>query len=102
MKYRSIVVTGVANSAAVPLDIYLTPFNVSMACVVSATATYTVQYTLDDLSLGTPTNWFNHATMTGLSATANGTIISPVTAVRLTVSGSTGTVTFQIAQAGVQ
>ena len=38
-------VTGVGNSVPDPLDHFLTPFNVSLAVVVTGTITYTVQYT---------------------------------------------------------
>lgn len=42
-------VTGVGNSPAIPMDHRAQFFNVGIEAVVSATATYNVQYTLDDI-----------------------------------------------------
>ena len=50
-----ITVSSLANSNVVPLDTCRDPFNIGIACVLSAGAslTYTVQYTYDDVQAPT-------------------------------------------------
>lgn len=96
----------VAISAACPLDHYENPFNLSLAVVIATTATAKVQYTLDDPasasdSSGTGLTWFDHATLTAITASAVGNIAFPVRAVRLNVTAWTaGNVTMTVLQAG--
>lgn len=97
-------ITGVANDVPVPLDIYLIPFNVSIAVTVSGTITYSVQWTQDD-PFNPPAaglTWF--AGPTNLQAATDneaGSLVSPVRAVRLITTAGTGTATMTINQAGV-
>jgi hypothetical protein len=97
-------VTGVGNSAVDPLDHYLTPFNVSLAVVVTGTITYTVQYTYDDVfapNYNPATgNWLPHPSLTAQTATKDSNIAYPVRGVRLTTSAGTGTATLTVIQAG--
>ena len=97
-------VTGVGNSVPDPLDHYLTPFNVSLAVVVTGTITYTVQYTYDDVFAPTYNpatgNWLPHPSLTAQTATKDSNIAYPVRAVRLTTSAGTGTATLTDSQAG--
>lgn len=104
------VVTGVANSPAIPMDYRAQVFNVGVECIVSATATYNVQYTLDDI-YGTGTiNWFNAVTtipasgtvLTGASTSQMASITVPCSAIRLNVTASTGTVTLTLIQTSGQ
>jgi hypothetical protein len=105
------VVTGVANSASIPMDHRAQFFNVGIEVLVSATATYNVQYTLDDIynPLITPT-WFNvtttipvaGTTFVGASANAVGNVTVPCSAMRLNVTASTGTVTMTLLQSSGQ
>jgi|SRR5579859_1114177 len=93
-------VTGVANSPVIPMDQRAQFFNVGIAVTVSATATYNVQYTLDDIynSAITPT-WFTMAApFTGASANASGNFTIPCSAIRLNVTASTGSVTITLLQ----
>jgi len=87
-------VTGVGVSPAIPVDTNLAPFNVSFGCVISATASYTVEHTFDDLrdSTITPT-WFPHPFVAAQTANKDGNYAMPITAYRLNVSASTGSVT---------
>lgn len=96
-------VTGVANSPAIPLDYRAQVFNVGIECVVSATATYNVQYTLDDI-YGTGTiTWFTMASpFTGATANAVGNLTVPASAIRLNVTASTGSVTITLLQSSGQ
>lgn len=104
-------VTGVANSPVIPLDYRAQVFNVGIQAVVSATATYNVQYTLDDIynSAITPT-WTNVTTtiptsgtvLTGASTNEVANITIPCSALRLNVTASTGTVTITVIQSSGQ
>lgn len=94
--------TGVGALQPIPLDIYLDPFNATLNCVASGTVNYTAQYTFDNVFSGAgPFNWVNHGDLTAKTSTATGTLISPVTAVRLVTNSGTGTITFNVIQAGV-
>jgi hypothetical protein len=95
--------TEVGASMPIPLDQYLTPFNVSLVCDVTGTVNYTVQFTGDDVFAGTgvgPFTWFDHPDITGSTADDTGTYISPVTATRIVTNSGTGSVAFTILQAG--
>lgn len=106
MRPIRITITGAATSAPVPMDLYQCPFNVSLLCKKSSGATvdYTVQYTGDDVFASdfdaSTAKWFNHADLTNKTADATGTLVNPVTAVRLVVTTSNGTVTIEIIQSG--
>lgn len=94
--------TAVGASAAVPLDMYLDPFNTSLFVDVTGTVNVTVQYTGDDnvlTSVG-PFTWFDHSDLTSKSADSVGTIISPVTAVRMVTNSGTGTAELTVLQSG--
>lgn len=99
MRPVSVTVTGVANSAAIPMDYVQAPFAVGVGCVISATATYTVQHTFDDVQDATVTpTWFSNSGITAKTANTDGNYAFPVRAVRLNVSASTGTVTMTLIQ----
>ena len=92
-------------TAPVPLDQYISPFNVSLAIVPAGTSTYTVQYTFDDpfatdFTPATAT-WFNHPDLTAESGNNDGNFAFPVRATRLNVSATTADVTFYVTQAGI-
>jgi hypothetical protein len=96
--------TGVGASMPIPLDQYISPFNVSLICDVTGTVNYTVQFTGDDVFAGTgvgPFTWFDHPDITGSTADDTGTFISPVAATRIVTNSGTGSVVFQIRQAGI-
>jgi hypothetical protein len=101
---RPIVVrqTGAGSSSAVPMDHYQSPFNVGFGVVVSGTVNYTVQHTFDDIfdSSVTPV-WFNHPTIIGQTANADGNYAFPVTAIKLLVNSGAGTATLTLVQAGM-
>lgn len=99
---------GVQNTAVAPMDLYLTPFNVSLQAVITGAPTYTVEYTNDDVFSPTfnpaTANWTPVAGMTAAVASANATLISPVTAIRMrqTAGAAPNAVQLRITQAGVQ
>lgn len=95
-------VTGAGSSDAIPLDTYISPFNIGVGVVITGTVTYTVQHTFDNIfdAAVTPV-WFNHPTLTG-SASLDGNYAFPVTAIRVTNAvGSTGTTKITAIQAGI-
>lgn len=95
---------GVSDGAVIPLDIYIAPFSVSIGTTVTGAATYTVEYTLDDIwapgydpATG---NWVPLAGMTDETLSANTILISPVTGVRMRQTVGVGSVLLQVVQAG--
>ncbi|MGH9439961.1 MAG: hypothetical protein ACRD22_19295 [Terriglobia bacterium] len=96
------VVTGIGISKIIPTDHYQAPFNLSLAVDISATATYNVEYTLDDISSGqAPATWYSVPNFGALSAAKQGQLTQPCTAVRLNVTASTGTATLRGMQSGL-
>lgn len=94
--------TGTGSSGLAVLDHYQTPFNVSIGAVTSGTVNYTIQHTFDDVlnSAVTPT-WFNHPTMTSLTANSDGNYAFPVRAIKILVNSGAGSVTATVIQAGM-
>lgn len=103
MRPVRITVTGVADSAPIPLDLYLTPFNVSLAVEVTGDITYSVQWTTDDIyNTAVVPVWFAAAAnLTAATDNQVASLVSPVTAVRLSNSAGTGSAKLTVAQAGV-
>lgn len=96
-------VSGVANSPAIPMDHRAQFFNVGIEVTVSATATYNVQFTMDDIYSGVTPTWFNvPSPFTGATANQIGNITIPCSAMRLNVTASTGTVTMTLLQSSGQ
>lgn len=104
MRPTSVTVVGAATSVPIPLNYHSTPFNVTLqVSVVSGVIDATVQYTNDDIRAEgwTPAggNWFNHVDLTNVAALSDGTLISPVSAIRL-VNAAAGTAKLDIRSAG--
>jgi hypothetical protein len=100
---RPVVVTqtGAGTSAAIPLDVYIAPFQVSIFCHEIAAASYKLQYTYDNIfdSSITPI-WIDSTDIPALSSgdkQSNFTV--PVSACRLVVAS--GTVSITVQQAGI-
>ena len=102
--------TGVGQSTPVILDPKVKAFNVGFGCAVSGTPTYTVQYCYDDL-LGNTGNrvtianatWYPHSVLNGVSVSMSNSFTSPVSAVRINVTGvvaGTDSVTMTLIQEG--
>lgn len=91
--------TGVGNSVPVPLDARKAPFTVAIAFIVTGTATYSLQHTYDDITVGAPVNWFTNISITNLTVNAEAQYTAPVRAVRLSVSAGSGSVQMQIIDA---
>jgi hypothetical protein len=92
---------GVGASMPIPVDQYLTPFQVSLWIDVTGTVNVTAQYTGDPVLEGSgPFLWFDHSELTSVSADDVGTMISPVSATRLVTNSGTDSVVFRVKQAG--
>lgn len=94
--------TGVGASQPIPLDLYIDPFDASLFLDITGTVNVTAQYTgdTDVLTSNGPFVWFDHSDLTGVTADDVGTIISPVTAVRLLTNSGTGSAELTVLQAG--
>ena len=96
-----------ADGAWIPLDHYMTPFEVRVVCAITAGAnlTYGLDMTLSDVMadgfMEDDAVIFDHGTVNAETASVNGVIDKVVRAVRLAVTGFVGgTVTMQLAQSG--
>lgn len=108
MRPIRVVVGSQTASRTIPLDQYISPFNIGLGVSLSAGAslTYTVQHTFDDVWSPdfdpATANWFSHATMTNKNTSFDGNYAYPVTAIRLNVTAWTsGTATLTAVQAGI-
>lgn len=93
------------NSSVCPMDLGVTPTNISLVAVITGAATYSVQYTLDDVFSPTfdqtTAKWNDVTTMSGIAVDGQGTIVSPVTGIRLRQTAGAGSVSLRITQAGI-
>lgn len=104
MRPVTVDAVGAVTTDPIPLNWRKTPFNVTLqVSIVSGAINATVQYTADDIRAdgwsAASANWFNHADLTGVVALDIGTLISPVTAVRM-ANTDTGTARLTIISAG--
>ena len=118
------VEAGTGTSKAIPLDTYISPFQVNVGISVSDDAEYAIQYTVDNVfDPNITATWYNVPSnvypddallqengdfllqendgeiLTG-DENVNAYIDYPVSAVRLNTSTNTGTVTMTVLQAG--
>lgn len=97
----TITQVGVGASKPIPLDTYQSHTDTGLAAVVTGTATYSVQHTLDNvLDPNVTPTWFDHTTLTGQTATKDGFYDRPIAAVRINVTAGTGTVALTVLQPG--
>lgn len=108
MRPIRVTVSSATASNVIPLDQYISPFNLGLGVSLSAGAslTYTVQHTFDDVFSSTfdpaTANWFSHATMVNKTTSFDGNYAYPVTAIRLNVTVYTsGSATMTVVQAGI-
>ena len=102
MRPVSVTVAGVGVSAPIPMDYTLPNFSVGIGCKISATATYTVQHTFDDIWAPgfnpASATWFPNSGLTARTVNSDGNYAFPVRAIRLSVASSTGNVTMDVIQ----
>ena len=102
MRQQVVSKTGVGSSAAIPMNLDSTPFNVGFGVVVTGTVTYTVQHTFDNpWTTATPV-WFDHPTVAAVvNANADGNYAFPVAAIKVVVTSGAGTAALTVIQAGI-
>ena len=104
---RPVVLTtsGVSVSAVCPLDLHTAPGNTALGVVITAPATYTVQYTYDDVYSPTfnpgAATWFPHATLVALSANGDGNFAFTPRGVRLNQTAGAGSAILTVMQSGL-
>lgn len=108
MRPTSVTVSSAAASNPIPLDHYISPFNLGLGVSLSVGAdlNYTVQHTFDDVWAPdfnpATAKWFNHATMASKTTSFDGNYAYPVMAVRVVVNTHTsGSATLTVIQAGI-
>ena len=94
--------TGTGRSTIIASDSFQTPFNVGLIIVVSGTATYNIEISMDDPSTGTPTVWAAPTGFSALSASTSGSITIPHHALSINVTAGSGSVTAYVVQSGVR
>ena len=100
MRPQQLTLTATGTSAWVPLDFKQVPFNLGLQVVKnSGTATFTVEYTMDDVWDSTVTPTAFASAISGSTANTTNNIAFPVRAVRLNITaGTTPNVTFTVLQ----
>ncbi len=106
MAVNTITKTGAGSSTIYAVDYFKVPVNVGIQAVLSGTATYTVEYTLDDILadgfVASSATWTGAtADLTGANASKNGLLTVPCRGIRLTIASGGGTVTVTLCQAGI-
>ena len=105
MRPVRVTVTGIGVSLPIVLEHSTSPATVAIGVIISATATYTVEHTFDDVFAAgfTPAGatWLPHSTLAAKSTSADGNYAYPPISCRLNVSASTGSVTMTVVTAGI-
>lgn len=95
---------GALTSSVYPPDNYVSPFNVAISVVVTGSATYTVQYTFDDVFASgynpSTGNWTDHISLTAQTTTKDSNVAYPVTGIRIRQTAGSGSVRCTFIQAG--
>jgi hypothetical protein len=94
--------TGTGRSAVIASDSFQNPFNVGIVAVVSGTATFNIEISMDDPSVVTPSVWAIDAGFSAKTASTNGSITVPHHALSINVTSGDGTVTAYVVQAGIR
>lgn len=94
--------TGTGRSAVIASDSFQNPFNVGIIAVVSGTATFNIEISMDDPSVATPSVWAVDAGFSAKTASTNASITVPHHALSINVTSGSGTVTAYIVQAGIR
>jgi hypothetical protein len=105
MRSISVTVTGTGNSNPIPMDQYISPFNVGFGVVPGSGVNYTVQHSFDNpLAQGynaATATWFDHPTAQSQTVNQDGNYAFPVAAIRLKINSGTNAATLTLIQAGI-
>lgn len=106
MKAMALATSGISTSSVAAINSNVAPVNVTIAVKVTGSATYNVEYTLDDIfaagfTQGAAT-WFNHPTLAaGQTTTKDCQITWPVTGIRINQTAGANTTAARVLQAGI-
>lgn len=100
MKVQTVSRTGAGSTSAIVINTNVTPVNIGFAVVVTGTVNYSVQFSYDDPALGF-TTWFDDVSITSKTGNEDGSILFPITGMKVLVNSGTGTVTMNVVQAGI-
>jgi hypothetical protein len=101
----------VASGVGTPMcpDTFINPFNIGIgAYVMSGSPTFSIEHTFVDVmngaagTLNSNTVWIANSGLTGQTGTCNGNYAYPVSAIRIHITGGSGTVAAYILQAGTR
>lgn len=105
MAVNTIGQTGVGSSSVYAVDYFKNPVNIGIQAVLTGTATYTVEYTLDDIMadgfVASGAAWSPITGLSGVSASASVLFSTPCRGIRLTIASGTGIVVAALCQAGI-
>ena len=101
MRQQVVTQTNTGSSDSIPMNLDSTPFNVGFGVVISGAPTYTVQHTFDNPWTTTSPVWFDHPTVAGETANADGNYAFPVAAIKVAITSGTGTAQLTVIQAGI-
>ncbi len=101
----SISTSGVSVSDIAGLCHYIAPFSVSVFATVTGTATFSLEYTCDNIQAAAfnpaTANWQEHPQMTDATISGFVEFTAFTTAVRLNQSAGAGSVAAKVTQAGL-
>jgi len=104
MYLGSLSKTGSGRSAVVASDHFQTPFNVGIGATVTGTATFNVQYSMEDpMAAGfnpATAKWFIAPGFSGASASTGGSLTIPCRAICINITSGDGSVAADLIQAG--
>ena len=104
MKLTTITATGVSRSNVCAVDDFQAPFNVGIGAKVTGTATFNIEYSMDDPMADGYTaagaTWYVASGFSGATASTGGALTVPCKAISINITANAGTVTATIIQAG--
>lgn len=100
MKVQTVSKTGAGSSSAIVVNTNVTPVNIGFAAVVTGTVNYSIQFSYDDPGVGF-TTWFDDVSITSKTGNEDGSILFPITGIKVLINSGTGTVTLSVVQAGI-
>ena len=104
MKLTTITATGVSRSNVCAVDDFQAPFNIGIGAKVTGTATFNVEYSMDDPAAAGYTAagaaWYVATGFSGATASTGGALTVPCKAISINITANSGTVTATIIQAG--
>ena len=100
MKVQTVSQTGAGSSSPIVINTNVTPVNIGFAAVVTGTVNYSIQFSYDDPASGL-TTWFDDVTITSKTGNEDGSILFPISAIKVLVNSGTGKVVLSVIQAGI-